>query len=96
MDLQTFHQKANDIVSSYKLSKIFTGVDVTWCLQSVGPNDTVCTCAITAVNIRNQYIHVKEVTPGAALSVFESKVAELAESKTVASSLYFNQKPAEA
>lgn len=96
MDLQTFQQKALAIIESYHLTKLYTGVDVTWCLQNVGGGENVCTCQIVAVTVRNAYILVKEVTPEAALSVFESKVAQIAESKSVASSMYFNQTPAQA
>lgn len=96
MDLKTFHQKALNIVADNKLSKLFVGIDVTWMLQTVHANELVCACQIVAVSVRNQYIAVKEATPEAALSVFKSKIEEWAESKSVASTMLFNQKQAQA
>ncbi len=96
MDLKSFHQKAVDIINENKMGRLLTGVDVTWCLQTVSANEIVCTCQIIAVSVRNQYIAVKEVTPDAALSVFKAKVEEWASSRSVATSMYFNQEPAKA
>lgn len=96
MDLKTFHQKALNIVAKYKMSKIYVGVDVSWQLQSVGGNELLCTSQITAVAVNNRYINIKEVTPEAALSVFDAKMGEIAESKNVSQGMYFNQQPAQA